>query len=79
MAVLAERGEPVELMSEMRRLTQAIIIRALFGEVAEAELSGLGRAFDLAVAHVDRRLWSPLGWLASPRRPARGTGGPSAR
>jgi cytochrome P450 len=64
--LLAERGEPVELMSEMRRLTQTITIRALFGEVAEAEISGLGRAFDLAVAHVDRRLWSPLGWLAVP-------------
>ncbi len=64
--LLAERGEPVELMSEMQRLSQTIIIRALFGEVAEAEVSGLGRAFDLAVAHVDRRLWSPLGWLAIP-------------
>ncbi len=43
----AERGEPVELMGEMRRLT-------------------LGGALDLAVAHVDRRLWSPLGWLDVP-------------
>jgi cytochrome P450 len=50
--LLAERSEPLELMSEMRRLTQTIIIRVLFGEVAEAEVSGLGRALDLAVAHV---------------------------
>ena len=62
----AERGEPVELMGEMRRLTQTIIIRALFGEVTAAELHGLGGALDLAVAHVDRRLWSPLGWLEVP-------------
>jgi len=62
----AERGEPVELMGEMRRLTQTIIIRALFGEVTAAEVHGLGGALDLAVAHVDRRLWSPLGWIEVP-------------
>lgn len=63
---LAERGEPVELASEMRRLTQAIIIRACFGEVSAEDLQALGRALDSAVAHVDRRLWSPLGWLDAP-------------
>lgn len=62
----AERGEPVEVVSEMRRLTQAIIIRALFGEVPPAETRALGDALDLVVAHVDRRLWSPLGWLEVP-------------
>ena len=59
----AERGESVEIVSEMRRLTQTIIIRALFGEVPDAETRALGEALDLAVAHVERRLWSPLGWL----------------
>ncbi len=62
----AERGEPVEVVSEMRRLTQGIIIRALFGEVPPAETRALGDALDLVVAHVDRRLWSPLGWLEVP-------------
>jgi cytochrome P450 len=63
---LAERGEPVELAGEMRRLTQTIIIRACFGEVSAGELENLGRALDAAVTHVDRRLWSPLGWLDVP-------------
>ena len=62
----AERGEPVEVVSEMRWLTQAIIIRALFGEVPPAETRALSEALDLAVAHVDRQLWSPLGWLEVP-------------
>ncbi len=64
--LLAERGEPVELMSAMRGLTQTIITRALFGEITEAEVQGLGGALDLAVEHVERRLWSPLGWLDVP-------------
>ncbi|HKW95658.1 MAG TPA: cytochrome P450 [Methylomirabilota bacterium] len=63
---LGERGEPVDVVSEMRRLTQTIIIRAVFGEVRPAEIQALGEALDLAVAHVDQRLWSALGWLEVP-------------
>ena len=63
---LAERGEPVELTSEMRRLTQTIIIRTCFGEISAGELRTLGQVLDSAVTHVDRRLWSPLGWLDVP-------------
>jgi cytochrome P450 len=63
---LAEHGEPAELAGEMRRLTQTIIIRACFGEVSAGELENLGQALDAAVAHVDGRLWSPLGWLDVP-------------
>ena len=63
---LAERGEPTELAGEMRRLTQTIIIRACFGEVCAEELQTLCHALDAAVTHVDRRLWSPLGWLDVP-------------
>jgi len=63
---LAEGGEPAELAGEMRRLTQTIIIRACFGEVSAGELQTLGQALDAAVTHVDRRLWSPLGWLDVP-------------
>jgi cytochrome P450 len=62
----AQRGEPLEVTSEMRRLTQAIVIRAVFGEVPPAEARALGEALDVAVAHVDRRLWSPFGWLEVP-------------
>jgi cytochrome P450 len=64
--LLAERGEPVELTSEMRRLTQTIIIRAVFGEAIAGGIRGLCRALDLVVARVDRRLWSPLAWLEVP-------------
>ncbi len=63
---LAERNEPVDAVTEMRRLTQTIIIRACFGDVPTAEVEALGRALDVAVGHVDRRLWSALGWLEVP-------------
>ena len=63
---LAERGEPVDAVTEMRRLTQTTIIRACFGDIAAAEVEGLGHALDVAVSHVDRRLWSALGWLEVP-------------
>lgn len=65
---LAERSEPVDLITEMRRLTQTIIVRACFGEIAAAEMEALSRALDVSVGHVDRRLWSPLDWLAIPTR-----------
>jgi cytochrome P450 len=64
--LLVARGEPAELAGEMRRLTQTIIIRACFGEVSAGELRTLGQALDAAVTHVDRKLWSPLGWLDVP-------------
>jgi cytochrome P450 len=63
---LAARGAPLELTAEMRRLTQRIIIRFCFGAIPEEELRPLCAALDVAVAHVDRRLWSPLGWLDVP-------------
>ena len=64
--LVAERGEIVDLAFEMRRLAQTIIIRACFGEVGESERQALSRALDVAVAHVDRQLWSPIAWLAIP-------------
>ncbi len=63
---LAERGAVVEMVGEMRRLTQTIIIRACFGELHPAELETLRQALDVAVGHVDRRLWSLFGWLEVP-------------
>ena len=63
---LAERSEPVDAATEMRRLAQTIIIRACFGDLAAAEIEALGHALDTAVAHVDRRLWSAFGWLEVP-------------
>jgi cytochrome P450 len=63
---LAERKEPVDAVTEMRRLTQTIIIRTCFGDVPTAAVEALGRALDVAVGYVDRRLWSVLGWLEVP-------------
>jgi cytochrome P450 len=63
---LAERSEPVDAVTEMRRLTQTIIIQACFGDLAAAEVEALGHALDVAVGHVDGRLWSVLGWLEVP-------------
>jgi cytochrome P450 len=63
---LFERAEPVEAVTEMRRLTQTIIIRACFGEIAPAQVDELRHALDVAVGHVDRRLWSAFGWLEVP-------------
>jgi cytochrome P450 len=59
-------GQLLELTHEMRRLAQTIIIRACFGEVPARDIEMLGQALDAAVAQVERRLWSPLGWLALP-------------
>src|SRR5204862_265629 len=62
-----ERGEPVELMGEMRRLTQTIIIRALFGEVTGRlpgadDLPGLG--YTRRVIDEVLRLYPPT-WLTA--------------
>jgi cytochrome P450 len=62
----AERSEPVDAVTEMRRLTQEIIIRACFGDLAPAEIEALGHALEVAVAHVEGRLWSAFGWLEVP-------------
>jgi len=63
---LAERGEPVEAVSEMRRLTQVIIIRACFGDISPVAVETLSQALDMAVGHVERRLWSSFGWFEVP-------------
>src|SRR5262245_66375884 len=61
-----ERGEAIDVASEMRRLAQTIIIRAVFGEVPPGEIRAAREALELVVAHVDDRLWSVLGWLDVP-------------
>ena len=63
---LAARNEAVDILTEMRRLTQTIIIRACFGDLAAPEIEALGQALDVVVGDVDRRLWSTFGWLDIP-------------
>ena len=64
---LAETSRPFDVFEEMTRLTRAIIIRVLFGEVPDEEARSVGQAFTIVAERVNRRLWSPLGWL--PRLP----------
>jgi cytochrome P450 len=68
---LAGDNDCVDAVVEMRRLTQTIIIRTCFGDAATAEIEALRLALDVAVGHVDRRLWSVLGWLELPTPAAR--------
>lgn len=65
-AALPEDGEPVDALTEMRRLTQTIFIRACFGHIAAVEIEALRRSLEVAVGHVDRGLWSTFGWLEIP-------------
>ncbi|MBI4610040.1 MAG: cytochrome P450 [Candidatus Rokubacteria bacterium] len=60
---IAERNEPLDLLSEMTDLTRAIILRVLFGDVAAAEARTVAQALGIALEYANRRLWSPLGWL----------------
>lgn len=59
----AEQGQRLDLLSEMTEVTRAIILRVLFGEVPEEDARAVGRALTIAAEHVNRQLWSPLGWL----------------
>ena len=65
-ASIAERGETVDMLREMTDLTQAIILKILFGEVGEARARDVSEALEEAVQHANRRLWSPLGSLEIP-------------
>ena len=63
---LAERSEAVDIVTEMRRVTETIIIRACCGDVAATEVEAIRNALDLAVGHVDRQRWRASGWLNVP-------------
>ncbi len=65
-ASIAARGETVDMLREMTRLTQGIIVELVFGEVGEAQVRDLGEALERATRHASRRLWSPLGSLEIP-------------
>ena len=63
---IAERGETVDMLSEMTDLTRTIIVKLVFGDVGHAEARALDQALQHALRHADRRLWSPLGGLDIP-------------
>ena len=59
----AERRRPLDVFVEMTELTCAIIQHVLFGDVPAEEARVVGEAIGLVAERVNRRLWSPLGWL----------------
>ncbi len=59
----AEPDAPLDAFAEMTEVTRAILLRLVFGDVPEHEAREVGQALTLAVEHVNRGLWSPLGWL----------------
>jgi len=63
---IAERGKTVDALREMTELTQAIIVKLVFGDAGEARVRAVGEALGEALRHVNRRLWSPLGSLEIP-------------
>jgi len=65
-ASIAERGETVDMLREVTVLTQAIIVKLVFGDVGEAQVRAVGDALEEAVQHANRRLWSLLGSHAIP-------------
>jgi cytochrome P450 len=62
----AERGETVDMLREMTELTRAIIVRLVSGGVGDTQARAVGEAFEEALQHANRRLWSPLGSLELP-------------
>ena len=66
---LAEESRPIDAVTEMRRLTQTIIIRACLGSMSAPDEEALRGAMGAAVERVERRLWSPWGWLDVPAPP----------
>lgn len=65
-----ERGQPLDLLSEMTDLTRAIMLRVLFGDIPAPEARAVGQTLATVLEHTDRRLWSALGWLGRVPTPA---------
>jgi cytochrome P450 len=69
LAPAAAAGRPVDMASEMMRLTFTIVARALFGADVRADVEQVGQAASVVMAHTYRRLeqFLPLPlWLPTP-------------
>ncbi|MGH8509924.1 MAG: cytochrome P450 [Gammaproteobacteria bacterium] len=53
------RGRLLDIAQEMRALTQAIMVRAIFGqELVESETALIGQALRGALEHINERVWA---------------------
>lgn len=55
----AKTDEPLDVAHEMMRLTQTIILRAMFSTDISSEVEQIARAFDTALEHLNQVLFSP--------------------
>lgn len=67
---LAAREEVADVADEMMRLTQTIIVRAMFSTEIGDQAEALGAAFDETLNHLNRVLFSPSPLLTSLPTPA---------
>ncbi|HZW02487.1 MAG TPA: cytochrome P450 [Anaerolineaceae bacterium] len=66
----AERGDTLDMADEMMRLTQTIIVRAMFSTEIGDQAGALGTAFDEALGYLNRVLFSPSPLLTTLPTPA---------
>jgi cytochrome P450 len=67
----AKSGQPLDVASEMMRLTFTIVGRALFGADLSADVEAVERAATVAMGHIWRRLETVFElppWVPTPRR-----------
>jgi cytochrome P450 len=55
---IAERGQPLDVASEMMSLMRGIIGRSLFGNDVPEEGEALGQALTVAFDHLNHRVWA---------------------
>ncbi|HYC06197.1 MAG TPA: cytochrome P450 [Azospirillaceae bacterium] len=72
----AASGEPLDAFRHLMRLTQRIVVEALFGDDIGADEDRVTEAANTILAHAERRIWRPLdppNWVPTPenRRTAR--------
>jgi cytochrome P450 len=59
---ITRSGQVIDILTEMRDVTRASIFRIVFGDMVSDARAAV-RALEVALEHVDRRLWSPLASL----------------
>jgi cytochrome P450 len=55
---VAARGQPLEIATEMATLTQTMMFHMLFGSCAPGERATVSAALQVALAHLNHRIWA---------------------